>query len=52
MGSPVDSVLEAGAEKLAGRQPSRIRSLLAAVVIAGAAGILTYRLLRQATPNE
>ena len=40
--------VEATAEKLSGRQPSRIRSLLAAVVVAGAAAVLTYRFLRDA----
>ena len=38
--------VEATAEKLAGGKPSRIRSLVAAVVVAGAAAVLTYRFLR------
>ena len=40
-------VARAAGERVQGRQPSRFRSLTAAVVVAAAAGVLTYRLLRQ-----
>lgn len=34
------------AERAVGRQPSRLRSLLAAGVVGAAAAVVTYRLLR------
>jgi hypothetical protein len=40
--------IEAVTQRAAGERPSRTRSALAAVVVGGAAAVLTYRLLRQA----
>ena len=39
--------IDAVAQRATGEQPSRTRSALAAVVVGGAAAVLTYRLLRQ-----
>ena len=40
--------IDAVTQRAAGERPSRTRSVLAAVVVGGAAAALTYRLLRQA----
>jgi hypothetical protein len=40
------------ADRLRGRQPSRLRSLLAAGVVGAATGALTYRWLRSAPPAD
>jgi hypothetical protein len=40
------------ADRLRGEQPSRFRSLVAAGVVGVAAAVLTYRLLRSATPER
>ncbi|HEY5694834.1 MAG TPA: hypothetical protein VIR14_10015 [Gaiellaceae bacterium] len=39
-------VVKAAAQRLAGELPSRPRAFFAALVTAGAAGVLVYRLLR------
>ena len=43
---------EAAAERLAGKQPSRPRALLAAFVAAAAAGVVVYKLLRSGGGDE
>jgi hypothetical protein len=43
MNTAVDTVRQ----RASGEQPSRIRSLLTAVVVGGTAAVMTYRLLRR-----
>jgi|SoiMethySBSTD1v2_1073268.scaffolds.fasta_scaffold752671_1 hypothetical protein len=46
MEAAVKSVAPAVADRVSGKQPSRMRSLLAAAVVGAGSAVLTYRLLR------
>jgi hypothetical protein len=47
-GQRVQPTIDAVTQRAGGARPSRTRSALAAVVVGGAAAVLTYRLLRSA----
>jgi hypothetical protein len=48
----VRAAAPAVADRMQGRQPSRLRSLLVAGVVGATAAALTYRVLRSPPPSE
>jgi len=48
----VKAAVPAVAERAQGLQPSRMRAILAAVVVAAAAGVTTYKLLRSVPSGD
>ena len=52
MASAVEAIAPAVAQRVKGEQPSRFRSLVAAIVVGAGAATLTYKLLRRPAEED